>query len=66
MLSKALKINPNTAHKIINQLVQEGLIVVYPGLGPAVAPASASTAAERSSIEKELKQLGVEAMKLGP
>jgi GntR family transcriptional regulator len=30
-LSKALKINPNTAHKVILQLVREGLLEVRPG-----------------------------------
>jgi GntR family transcriptional regulator len=65
-LSKALKINPNTAHKIITQLVQEGLIEIHPGLGAVVASASASTAAERGSLlKKELEQLVVEAKKLG-
>jgi len=65
-LSKALKINPNTAHKIITQLVQEGLIEIRPGLGAVVASASASTAAERGNLlKKELEQLVVEAKKLG-
>ena len=33
VISKALKINPNTAHKVITQLVSEGLLEVQPGLG---------------------------------
>ncbi len=45
-LSKALKINPNTAHKVVTQLVSEGLIEVRPGLGTVVAELPASTAAE--------------------
>src|SRR5262245_39507353 len=36
-LSKALKINPNTAHKVITQLISESLIEVQPGLGTVVA-----------------------------
>ena len=65
-LSTALKINPNTAHKAISQLVAEGLIEVYPGLGTVVAARPSSTAAERGNLlKKELEQLVVEAQKLG-
>jgi GntR family transcriptional regulator len=65
-LSKALKINPNTAHKVISQLVAEGLLEVHPGLGTVVAERSGSTAAERGHLlVKELEQLVVEAKKLG-
>jgi GntR family transcriptional regulator len=65
-LSKALKINPNTAHKVITHLVSEGLIAVYPGLGTVVAACPPSTAGERGHLlKKELEQLVVEAKKLG-
>jgi GntR family transcriptional regulator len=66
VLSKALKINPNRAHKVIMQLVSEGLIEVHPGLGTIVAERTSSTAAERSNLlKKELEQLVVEAKRLG-
>ena len=52
-LSKALKINPNTAHKVVTQLVAEGLIEVRPGLGTVVAELPASTAAERGTLLKK-------------
>jgi GntR family transcriptional regulator len=65
-LSKALKINPNTAHKVVTQLVAEGLLEVRPGLGTVVAEHGSSTAAERGSLlKKEFEQLVVEAKKLG-
>ena len=65
-LSKALKINPNTAHKVITHLVAEGLIEVRSGIGTVVAERPSSTAAERSHLLKnELEQLVVEAKKLG-
>ena len=65
-LSKALKINPNTAHKVVVQLVNEGLLEVHPGLGTIVAPPPSSSAAERGNLLKgELEQLVVEAKKLG-
>ncbi|HEY3841105.1 MAG TPA: GntR family transcriptional regulator [Bryobacteraceae bacterium] len=65
-LSKELKINPNTAHKVVTQLVNEGLIEVRAGTGTVVAERASSTAAERSNLlKKELEQLVVEAKKLG-
>jgi GntR family transcriptional regulator len=65
-LSTSLKINPNTAHKAIGQLVAEGLIEVHPGQGTVVAAIPPSTAAERGNLlKKELEQLVVEAQKLG-
>jgi GntR family transcriptional regulator len=66
ILSAALKINPNTAHKVITHLVAEGLIEVRPGLGTVVAERPLSTAAERGNLLKnELEQLVVEAKKMG-
>ena len=66
VLSKALKINPNTAHKVVTQLVAEGLLEVHSGIGTVVAGKAPSTAADRSNLlNKELEQLVVEAKKLG-
>jgi GntR family transcriptional regulator len=65
-LSKALKINPNTAHKVITHLVLEGLIEVRAGVGTVVSERASSTAAERGHLLKgELEQLVVEAKKIG-
>jgi GntR family transcriptional regulator len=65
-LSKALKINPNTAHKVIAQLISEGLIEVHPGLGTVVAERAASSAADRANLlKKELEQVVVGALRLG-
>ena len=65
-LSAALKINPNTAHKVITSLVNEGLLEVRPGLGTVVAERASSTPAERGNLLKnELEQLVVEAKKMG-
>jgi GntR family transcriptional regulator len=65
-LSKALKINPNTAHKVIGQLVSDGLIEVRPGIGTVVAELPASTAAERGALlTREVEELVVEAKRLG-
>jgi len=65
-LSKTLKMNVNTAHKIVSQLTAGGLLEVKPGIGMVVAAPSASTPAERGRLlKKELEQLVVEAKKVG-
>ena len=65
-LSADLKINPNTAHKVVTQLLNEGLLEVMPGTGTVVAQPPDATAAERSRLlENEVEQLVVEAKKLG-
>ena len=61
-----VKINPNTAHKVIAQLVAEGVLEVQPGLGTVVADGPTSTAVERGNLlNREVEQLVVEAKKLG-
>jgi GntR family transcriptional regulator len=66
VLSSALKINPNTAHKVITHLVNEGLLEVRPGTGTVVAQPARSTAAERTRLlDNELEHLVVEARRLG-
>ncbi len=66
LLSKELKINPNTAHKVVGHLLNEGLLEVRPGIGTVVAEPRESTSAERSRLlVNELEQLVVEAKRLG-
>ena len=65
-LSVDLKINPNTAHKVITHLVNEGLLEVRPGLGATVADPPDSSRADRARLlDHEVEQLVVEAKKLG-
>ena len=65
-LSKELKINPNTAHKIVAHLVNEGLLETRPGIGTAVAEMPDSSAKERTQLlGGEIEQLVVEAKRLG-
>jgi GntR family transcriptional regulator len=65
-LGKALKINPNTAHKVVTQLVAEGVLEVHSGIGTVVAKRAPSNAADRGNLlNKELEQLMVEAKRLG-
>lgn len=65
-LSQALKINPNTAHKVVAELVRHGVLEVLPGVGTVVTVGAESTAAEkRALLAKPVEQLVVEAMRLG-
>jgi GntR family transcriptional regulator len=65
-LSKAMKIHPNTAQKVIAQLTAEGLLAVRPGIGTVVLEPPPGKRGERSRLlGRELEQLTVEAMKLG-
>lgn len=66
VLGKGLKINANTAHKVVTQLIAEGLLEVQVGIGTVVAAPPPSTYADRSRLLKqELEQLVVEARRLG-
>ena len=61
-LSQALKINPNTAHRIVALLVDEGLLIVRPGVGTLVSdPARADAPARRAVLEDEAERLVVNA-----
>lgn len=65
-LGRALKINPNTAHKVVAQLTQEGLLEVRPGIGTVVAERPRATPAARDALlAREVERLAVEAKRLG-
>jgi GntR family transcriptional regulator len=65
-LSRELKINPNTAHKVVSNMVAEGLLETRPGIGTVVANLPESTKYERTQLLGfEIEQLAVEARKLG-
>ena len=65
-LSQELKINPNTAHKVIATLTHEGLLEVQPGVGTTVATAAVATRAQRNALLRdEVERLVVEAKRLG-
>ena len=65
-LSQALKINPNTAQKVIAELVRDGLLEVRPGIGTVVTSGRRASAGERRALlSGEVEQLLVEARRLG-
>jgi GntR family transcriptional regulator len=64
-LSQALKINPNTAHKIVAVLIEQGLLAVQPGIGTVVAHGRPSSAARQPVIDDDAERLVVEAKRAG-
>jgi GntR family transcriptional regulator len=64
-LSHELRINPNTAHRIISTLVRDQLLEVRPGTGTIVSKLPGASAAERRVLLKEdVERLVVAARKL--
>ncbi len=65
-LSMALKINPNTAHKVIAELVRDGLLEVQSGVGTVVTHGRTASEAERQAmLARPVEQVVVEAKRLG-
>ena len=66
VISQELKINPNTAHKIVAALVAEGVLVTTPAIGSVVAKPELGGKRERAELlGNELERVVVEAKKLG-
>lgn len=66
VLSQELRINPNTAHKVVAALVDEGVLVTTPAVGSIVAPREPGGRKERTELlGAEVEWLVVEAKKLG-
>jgi GntR family transcriptional regulator len=65
-LSKELKINPNTAHKVIHRLVTAGLLEIRSGFGTVVAQRPQASKAEKTKLlEEQFEELIVEGKRLG-
>ena len=65
-LALDLKIHPNTAHKVVQHLIQERWLMVQPGVGTLVAPPPKARAGDRRRLlEDEVEKLVVEAMRVG-
>jgi GntR family transcriptional regulator len=66
VLSQELRINPNTAQKVIAALVTEGLLITTPAVGSVVAEPSPGARTERTALlGADVERLVVDAMKLG-
>jgi GntR family transcriptional regulator len=65
VLAADLKINPNTAHKVIQHLIQERWLEVHPGVGTVVSePPQARPGDRKRLLHHELEQLVVEAKRV--
>ncbi|HEY3755924.1 MAG TPA: GntR family transcriptional regulator [Opitutaceae bacterium] len=65
-LSQDLRINPNTAHKVVQELVDEGVLITTPGIGSTVAERRPVDRKERAELLRaQLERLVVEARNLG-
>jgi GntR family transcriptional regulator len=65
-LALDLKIHPNTAHKVVQHLIQERWLVAQPGVGTVVAQPPKARAGDRKRLlEDEVERLVVEAMRVG-
>jgi len=65
-LASELKIHPNTAHKVIQHLIQERWLEVQPGIGTVVAVRPPARAGDRRRLlQHEVEQLVVEALRVG-
>ena len=65
-LAAELKIHPNTAHKVVQHLIQERWLEVQPGIGTVVAARPPARAGDRQRLlQHEVEQLVVEALRVG-
>src|SRR5215510_11902035 len=65
-LAGDLKIHPNTAHKVIQHLIQERWLEVRPGIGTVVAEPPKARAGDRQRLLKEeVEKFVVEARRVG-
>ncbi|NKB33319.1 MAG: GntR family transcriptional regulator [Pseudomonadales bacterium] len=65
-LALDLKIHPNTAHKVIQHLIQERWLIASPGKGTTVAtPPKARSGDRHHLLGHEVEQLVVEARRVG-
>lgn len=66
VLSQELRVNPNTAHKVVAALVAEGVLVTTPAVGSIIAePVAGGARAKSTLLGAELERLVVEARQLG-
>lgn len=64
-LSQELKINPNTAHKVVTTLIIDKLLEVKPGIGTVISQAPPGTEIQcYVLLEEKAEHLVVEAKKL--
>lgn len=64
-LAAEFKIHPNTAHKVVQHLIQERWLEVLPGIGTVVAELPEPRPGDRKRLlQREVEQLVVEAKRV--
>jgi GntR family transcriptional regulator len=64
-LAAEFKIHPNTAHKVVQHLIQERWLEVLPGIGTVVAEVPEPRPGDRKRLlQREVEQLVVEAKRV--
>jgi GntR family transcriptional regulator len=64
-LAAEFKIHPNTAHKVVQHLIQERWLEAHPGIGTVVAEIPEPRAGDRKRLlGREVEQLVVEAKRV--
>ena len=64
-IAKELRINPNTAQKVVAHLAREEMLEMKPGIGSIVSELSTATKAQRDRIlNDEVEKLVVESKRL--
>lgn len=65
-LAAEFKIHPNTAHKVVQHLIQEGWLEARPGIGTVVGEIPEARASDRKRLlQREVEQLAVGAKRVG-
>src|SRR5580704_6110214 len=65
VMSQELRINPNTAQKVIAALAEERLLIVKPGIGTVLTESAPASHEERKSLlGQDLERIVVEAQKM--
>lgn len=65
-MASDMKIHPNTAHKVIQHLIQERWLIASPGKGTTVAmPPQARTGDRQRLLNQQVEHLVVEARRVG-
>ena len=66
LLATQFKIHPNTAHKVVQHLIQQQWLESRPGIGTVVATIPEPRPGERKQLlQREMDQLEVEAKRVG-
>lgn len=64
-LSQELRINPNTSFRIVNTLIDQGLLAVRPGIGTVVADHPPAAVDASAVLGDQAERLVIEAKRAG-